>query len=372
MAKETKGEKAPQNWRDKAKALLGEKRWDEAIALLLVVIPTLESEKDKASAHKMLGTTFANKEEYDRALVEYNKVVELGADAATYNNRGFVYDKIGEYDRAIADYNEAIKLDPNNVSAHNNRGVSYKDKGEYDLALSDLDKAIKIAPRYYRPYAHRGTIHKKMGNHDLAVADLEQAIQLSLTKGAEMDEQFIETMQEIIKLYNAMAEVWSQEIEAATGYKAREEEHDNARKEAKENAKNLLGYLFAFYVVSIFSFFLFKHNPDNYWESLPWITALLLATSPIVWLVRILNREQTRHLALREDAYANRLMNRLLFQQPQNQHMEKLIQKYFDHHDLRGSAQLILGADKGQRVDETYAESIAARAANIIRRDGET
>lgn len=51
--------------------------------------------------------------------------------------------------------------------------------------------------------------------------------------------------------------------------------------------------------------------------------------------------------------------------------MEELVKKFFDHHDLRGSAQLIMGADKEQKIDEPLAEIVAARVVNILRRDGD-
>jgi tetratricopeptide (TPR) repeat protein len=48
--------------------------------------------------------------------------------AAAYNNRGIAYGEKGEYDRAIADYNRAIQLDPKLAFAYNNRGNAYNHK----------------------------------------------------------------------------------------------------------------------------------------------------------------------------------------------------------------------------------------------------
>lgn len=406
MAEEKKSGNVPTHWQMQVWGLRRKKKWDEAIALLSTVIPTLQPDGAKASAYEMRGKVFDQKGEHNLAIADYSEAIGLNPDEAAfyctrgiayrqkgdhglaiadydqaiklkpdystaYNNRGVAYRQKGDTERALSDYNKAIEYDGNNHAAYNNRGATYKEQGKYELALSDLDKAISIDRDYPRPYVHRGTVHKEMGNPDLAAKDLEEAIKISLTQNTEVNKELIETMREITELYGAMAKDWSREIEEATGYKEREKEHADAHNSAKKRVGDLLGYLFALYVVALFALFLFKHNAQNFWEVLPWMTALLLATSPIIWLARIFNREQTRHLALREKAYANRLMNRLLFQQPRGAHMEELVKKFFDHHDLRGSAQLIMGADKEQKIDEPLAEIVAARVVNILRRDGD-
>ena len=52
-----------------------------------------------------------------------------------YNNRGGAYYLKGEYDSAIVDFTKAIELNPNYAIAYNNRGVAYHLKKEYDSAI---------------------------------------------------------------------------------------------------------------------------------------------------------------------------------------------------------------------------------------------
>ncbi|MDQ2807943.1 MAG: tetratricopeptide repeat protein [Chloroflexota bacterium] len=60
------------------------------------------------------GTTFYKKKDYDRAIADYNKAIELHLNASvSYNNRGSAYATKGDYSHAIADYNKAIELQPN-------------------------------------------------------------------------------------------------------------------------------------------------------------------------------------------------------------------------------------------------------------------
>ena len=43
----------------------------------------------------------------------------------TGQSRGFAYDDKGEYDRAIEDYNKAIELNPEFAEVYNSRGLAY-------------------------------------------------------------------------------------------------------------------------------------------------------------------------------------------------------------------------------------------------------
>jgi tetratricopeptide (TPR) repeat protein len=80
----------------------------------------------------------------------------------TYN-RGLANKEKGEYDQAISDYNKALELKPNYADAYNNRGIAHDDKGEYDQAISDYDMALKINPTYTLAQENRELALKAKG-----------------------------------------------------------------------------------------------------------------------------------------------------------------------------------------------------------------
>ena len=100
-------------------------------------------------AYNNRGDAWDAKEEYDKAIADYNEAIRLDPKyAVAYNNRGAAWCAKKEYDKAIADYDEAIRLDPKYATAYNDRGGAWYDKEEYDKAIADFDEAIRLDPKY--------------------------------------------------------------------------------------------------------------------------------------------------------------------------------------------------------------------------------
>ena len=96
-------------------------------------------------------------------------------EATTHNNHGVAYRDEGEYDRAIEDFTKAIELNPNYAIAYNNRGRVYSDKGEIDRAIEDYNTAIELKPELAEAYYNRGEAWLHLGEWDKAKSDLTVA-----------------------------------------------------------------------------------------------------------------------------------------------------------------------------------------------------
>ena len=59
-------------------------------------------------------------------------------------NEGTLHFEKGEYDKAISEYTKAIELDPRHDRAYNNRGIQYFVKKEYDRAWDDVRKVQSL------------------------------------------------------------------------------------------------------------------------------------------------------------------------------------------------------------------------------------
>ena len=80
-----------------------------------------------------------------------------------YTNRGVAYNDLKQYERAISDYNKAIELNPNFALAYNNRGWAYYCLKKYQQALKDFDKAIELNPNNTQAKNNRAACLKAMG-----------------------------------------------------------------------------------------------------------------------------------------------------------------------------------------------------------------
>ena len=111
-------------------------------------------------------------------------------EAEFYYNRGIAYGKKGQYDRAISDFTKAIEIDPRYAEAYNNRGIAYGKKGQYDRAISDYTKALKINPMFAGAYYNRGVAYYYKKEYDKSLEDVEKAQNL----GYQTSPKFLETL----------------------------------------------------------------------------------------------------------------------------------------------------------------------------------
>jgi tetratricopeptide (TPR) repeat protein len=153
------------------------------------------------------GVAHEDKREYDRAVADYSKAIELDPSADAYYYRGSVYRKKGDFDRALADFSEVIRLTPDPtqgilargdnlgfqlytgihapVAAISARGDTYLAKGDHERAKADYVRAIALlteplnrtkGERWEGFHAQRARLHAKAGDYDSAIADFSECI----------------------------------------------------------------------------------------------------------------------------------------------------------------------------------------------------
>ena len=140
----------------------------------------IELKPDYAIAYNNRGAVYRSKGEHDLAIEDCNEAIRLKHDyAEPYSNRGAAYRNKGDYDRAIKNYDMAIRLKHDFVEAYYNRGLAYHEKREFDLAIKDYNKAIELKPELFHPYYNRGNVYLQKGGFDLAIEDYSKAIELN-------------------------------------------------------------------------------------------------------------------------------------------------------------------------------------------------
>jgi tetratricopeptide (TPR) repeat protein len=125
------------------------------------------------------GVAFENKGELNKAIEDYEKVIDIDPlYFEAYNNLGVLYGQNGLFDRAIEYFNKSIGIDPAYVDAYVNRGIAYAVSGRYDSALKDFDKAVLLDQNSAEAYFNRGSLYLKTGNRERAASDFRKACDL--------------------------------------------------------------------------------------------------------------------------------------------------------------------------------------------------
>ena len=76
--------------------------------------------------------------EYDKAIDDYTKTIELNPDDdEIYFQRGVAYSNLEQYDKAIDDFTKTIELNPDSAGTYNNRSNAYSNLQQYDKVLKD-------------------------------------------------------------------------------------------------------------------------------------------------------------------------------------------------------------------------------------------
>lgn len=129
-----------------------------------------------------LGHHYRDNGDFQNALTNYSKAIDLKAKPETLNSRGKLYFDNGNTQKALEDYNRAIQMggEPKSIGEiHINRGAAIGTLGDYDKALSDFNIGLELLPTNPNGYSNRSMIYYVRGQYDLAMKDYESYIAIN-------------------------------------------------------------------------------------------------------------------------------------------------------------------------------------------------
>jgi tetratricopeptide (TPR) repeat protein len=136
------------------------------------------NDKGRSEATYNRGNAYASIGEFDRAIADYDRALQLNPTMATaFDNRGRAYSQKNQFERAVADYNEAIRLNPNSAIALHNRCWAHIAVGNIGDALSDCNESLRIRPQDAGTLSTRGLVYLRAGAFDKAILDYDAALQ---------------------------------------------------------------------------------------------------------------------------------------------------------------------------------------------------
>jgi tetratricopeptide (TPR) repeat protein/predicted aspartyl protease len=143
--------------------------------------PVMTDVLDQRSAQKLWNSarTHAEKQEYDLALKDLDRAIELAPDqAALYLGRANVQIKRKAYPAAVADLDRAIALDGSKADVYFERAQAYAAMKDTPHALADIDRTLQLDPSMPQAHLQRAALYLNAGDAEKALPDLDQEIKL--------------------------------------------------------------------------------------------------------------------------------------------------------------------------------------------------
>jgi Flp pilus assembly protein TadD len=92
-----------------------------------------------------LGNAYFKKQNYDAAIEQYKKAVQITPNESTIHyNLGAAYSNGGQYEQAVAEYGKAVEIDPKMGDAHNGLAFALYRLEKYDLAWHHIKIAEEL------------------------------------------------------------------------------------------------------------------------------------------------------------------------------------------------------------------------------------
>ncbi|MCX6907539.1 MAG: tetratricopeptide repeat protein [Verrucomicrobia bacterium] len=143
---------------------------DEQVKLLASAIQLAPESADARTAR---GDAYMMKGDYDLAISDYSRSIELRPSIGTpYNNRGVAFVRKGDHARAMQDFDKAIELNPTLAGAFYNRADANMFQQSYDRAIVDFGRAIELKPDDPDAYQGRAMAYYQKQSYDQAWADV--------------------------------------------------------------------------------------------------------------------------------------------------------------------------------------------------------
>ena len=150
--------------------------WSDSITLFE---HTLTVSENNSMAHCYLGTSLANADQLDSAVVHYRRSLELDPHyAAAHYGLGVALEKTGHEDEALQHYEEAVRLRPNFPQAHQGLGLALLRSGQLVEARIQFQFAAGHDQDFAPAQRGLGLVAAKAGKFQEAARYYENALRL--------------------------------------------------------------------------------------------------------------------------------------------------------------------------------------------------
>jgi tetratricopeptide (TPR) repeat protein len=131
------------------------------------------------TAHDKLGLALAVRSQFDAAIAQYQKALEIKPDdPEVHNNLSVALAAQGRFDEAMVHCQETLRIDPHAAEAHYNLAFALSRRGRLDEAIVHYQTGLESEPGDVRARCCLGAALANRGRVDESIAQFEQAVRL--------------------------------------------------------------------------------------------------------------------------------------------------------------------------------------------------
>ncbi|RMD60165.1 tetratricopeptide repeat protein, partial [Candidatus Parcubacteria bacterium] len=117
--------------------------------------------------HQFLGNAYTGQNNYNKAIAQFQKAVEIDKDyAPAYNSLGYAYMNSGQFQEAERAFKHYIQLIPEEGNPHDSLADLYTKMGNHEAAIEHYEKALSLNPKFAFSQRKIGTNLVFMGNYE--------------------------------------------------------------------------------------------------------------------------------------------------------------------------------------------------------------
>jgi tetratricopeptide (TPR) repeat protein len=141
----------------------------------------IEVDSSYAAHHFRRGLCYSELENYQAAISDYSRAIELDKKSFSYFNRGLARSKSGDATGAISDFTAGLALEPDDERGLFCRAMCYEEIGDTVKAIADLDKSIALKPNDPDVYEERAYVRFLRKDYGSAKVDYLKCLELDPT-----------------------------------------------------------------------------------------------------------------------------------------------------------------------------------------------
>ncbi|MEO7987409.1 MAG: tetratricopeptide repeat protein, partial [Gemmatimonadales bacterium] len=126
-------------------------------------------------AHFLLGNAYFGQQDFDKAIEQYKKAIEINAQfSGAYNSLGYAYRPIEKYADAETAFKKYIELIPNDPNPYDSYAELLMKTGRFDESIAQYQRALSVDPHFSNAFIGIATDLMLQGKHDQAAAQAQK------------------------------------------------------------------------------------------------------------------------------------------------------------------------------------------------------